>query len=602
MLSDIAAGVPRPQIKPLVAGDPQTLGAYEIRGRIGSGGMGAVYLGATPDGRVLAIKVIHPDRVGDEEFRTRFRREVAAARRVRSRQTAAVIDYDVEGPTPWLATEYVPGPTLAQVVAAVGALPEPAVRELVAGLARALDAIHAEGLVHRDVKPANVLLGPAGPCLLDLGIVADPDETSLTTTGMQVGTPQYMSPEQSLGEQVSAATDIWSLGAVAYVAATGRPPFGVGASAAVGMRVVNDQPQLEALPPGLRGLVGACLAKDPAARPTTPSLLAAATQPADGTNLPDAATELRAADTLPPVHTVAPDRENDAPRPPRRKRVALLSGLVAAALVLVGGVAAAVTWWPDGDAPVEGAVSQSAPAEQAAQPSMSPTGSPSPSPSPKASKPAAAPSSSPDTARPTAAADEVDAPAEPVAPVLKTFDGGTVSIRSDVAIGDKITAQLGGWSPAPDGQQCAWSVGGSKRDNLGSCTYTVGENDAGKPVQVEVTATKDGYEDRTVVSDPTGLVLRVLATPTCRITFERMEAVERWSGYCQVNQDPEASYQWCWYDLTAQKVIGTTECSAREMSYIYSYRREHDLRVKVIATRDGYRPSEYETTTQIPQW
>ena len=593
MLSDIAARASQPPIKPLVAGDPRTLGGYEIRGRIGSGGMGAVYLGATSDGRVLAIKVIHPEQVGDDEYRVRFRREVAAATRVRSRQTAAVIDYDVDAPTPWLASEYVPGPTLAHVVAEVGALPEPAVRELVAGLARALDAIHAEGLVHRDVKPANVLLGPTGPCLLDLGIVADPDGTSLTMTGMQVGTPQYMSPEQALGEQVSAATDVWSLGAVAYVAATGRPPFGVGASAAVGMRVVNDQPQLEALPPGLRGLVGACLAKDPAARPTTPALLAAATQPADVTDLPDAATELRATDTVPPVPTSAPDRESDATRPPGRKRRWLLAGIVGAGLVLVGGVAAAAAWWPDGDTP-EPTVAQSVPAEQAGQPSRSPNSSPSASRSP------AAPSSSPGTARPTATADEVVA--APAAPVLKAFDAGTVSIRSDVAIGEMITATLDGWSPAPDGQQCVWSVGGSKRDNLGSCSYTVGENDAGKPVQVEVKGTKDGYEDRTVVSDPTGLVLRTLAAPTCGITFERMESVERWSGYCQVNQDPEASYQWCWYDLTAEKAIGATECSQREMSYIYSYRREHDIRVKVIATREGYRPSEYETTTQVPRW
>jgi serine/threonine protein kinase len=598
VLSDIAARASQPLIKPLVAGDPRTLGEYEIRGRIGSGGMGAVYLGAAQDGRVLAIKVIHPERVGDQEFRTRFRREVAAATRVRSRQMAAVIDYDVEGPTPWLATEYVPGPTLAQVVAEVGALPEPAVRELVAGLTRALDAIHAEGLVHRDVKPANVLLGPAGPCLLDLGIVADPDGTSLTTTGLQVGTPQYMSPEQSLGEQITAATDIWSLGAVAYVAATGRPPFGVGASAAVGMRVVNDEPELETLPPGLRGLVGACLAKDPAARPTTPALLAAATQVVDGTDLSGAVTELRTADAVQPVPTGVTDRESAATRPPGRRRAWLVAGLVGAVLVLAGGVSAAAAWWPDGDTPAGTAVSPSASSEQIAQPSRSPNRSPSPSPS--ASKSATAPSSSPDTARPTATAGEVVDP--PAAPVPKTFHGGAVSIRSDVAIGEKITAKLDGWSPAPDGQQCVWSVGGSARDNLGSCTYTIGENDAGKPIQVEVTGTKDGYEDRTVVSDPTGLVLRILAAPTCGITFERMESVERWSGYCQVNQDPEASYQWCWYDLTAQKVIGATECSQREMSYIYSYRREHDIRVKVIATRDGYRPSEYETTTQVPQW
>lgn len=608
MLSDIAAGAPQPQIKPLVAGDPQELGGYEIRGRIGSGGMGAVYLGATSDGRVLAIKVIHPERIGEHEFRARFRREVAAATRVRSRQTAAVIDYDVEGPTPWLATEYVPGPTLAQVVAEVGVLPEPAVRELVAGVARALDAIHAEGLVHRDVKPANILIGPAGPCLLDLGIVADPEGTSLTTTGLQVGTPQYMSPEQALGEPVSAATDVWSLGAVAYVAATGRPPFGTGASAAVGMRVVNEPAQLGALPAGLRGLVGTCLAKDPAARPTIPALLAAVTQPAGGTDLPmvrspqptstdlpSAATELRADDGAQPTPLTTPDHQGDAARPPGRKRVGLLVGLVAAGLVLVGGgVTAAAAWWHGNNPPAAATASPSISPQQTPQPSTSQKKSPS------ASKSVAAPpSSSPDTTRPTTAGDVADAPA---APGLKTFDGGKVSIRSDVAIGERITAKLDGWSPAPDGQQCTWSVGGSRRDNLGSCTYTIGENDAGKPIQVEVTGTKDGYENRTVGSDPTGLVLRILATPTCDITFERMESVERWSGYCHVNQDPEATYQWCWYDLTAQRVIGKTECSVREMSYIYSYRREHDIRVKVIATRDGHRPSEYVATTEVPKW
>jgi serine/threonine protein kinase len=613
VLSDIAARASQPQIKPLVAGDPQRLGGYEVRGRIGSGGMGAVYLGATPDGQVVAIKVIHPERTGQHEFRTRFRREVAAATRVRSRQTAAVIDYDVEGPTPWLATEYVPGPTLAQVLAEAGALPEPAVRELVAGVARALDAIHAEGLVHRDVKPANVLIGPTGPCLLDLGIVADPEETSLTTTGMQVGTPQYMSPEQALAHEVTAATDVWSLGAVAYAAATGRPPFGTGASAAVGMRIVNEQPALEALPPGLRGLVGACLAKDPAARPTIPALLAAVTQPATGTDLPmvrppqltntdlsDAATELRAADAGQSMPATAPNHHGDVAGPPGRKRVGLVAGLVAAGLVLVGGVAAAAAaWWPDGETPlVAASASQSASPEQSAQPSKSPKKSPSPSPSPSATKSLAVPSSAPAKTQPTAGT-VVDTPDTPA---LKTFDGGTVSIRSDVAIGEKITVKLGGWSPAPDGQQCVWSVGGSERDSLGSCTYTVGENDAGKPVQVKVTGTKDGYEDRTVASDPTGLVLRLLATPTCGITFERHEAVDRWSGYCNVNQDPDASYQWCWYDLTKQQVIGKAECSQNEMSYIYSYRRERDLQVRVIATRDGYRPSEYVTTTQVPKW
>ncbi|MBE1875346.1 serine/threonine-protein kinase [Myceligenerans pegani] len=605
-MSDIVARTTPPQVKPLVAGDPRRLGGYDISGRIGRGGMGAVYLATTADGRPLAIKVIHPERADEREFRVRFRREVAAATRVRSRQTAAVVDFDVDGPTPWLATEYVPGPTLAQVVAEVGALPEPAVRELVAGVARALDAIHAEGLVHRDVKPANILIGPDGPCLLDLGIVADPDGTSLTTTGLQVGTPQYMSPEQALGERVSAATDVWSLGAVAYIAATGRPPFGTGTSTAVGLRVVNERPPLDALPAGLRGLVAACLTKDPATRPTPSAVLASVSQPAGGTDLPmlhapaptgtdlpHAATDLRTAS--------APEPSSGTPDPSPRRRRGLLVGLVTAGVMLIGGgLTASALWLSDDEPPATAGVTPGASAESSGSPSPSPRASGSASPSSSSSS---SPSASPTPASETTPVDPGDAGAgeEPAPPL--TFTPGTVAIPADVRVGQTITATTSGWSPEPAGRSCTWSIGGAQRENLGECAYTVTIDDVGKPIQVRLTATRDGYERLSQVSDPTRAVPQPqVPEPRCEISFEKHESVDRWSGYCHVDQHPDVSYQWCWYDLTSGSTIGSSECSSREMSYVFSYRREHQLRVKVIATRDQYRGSEFLTTAWVPQW
>ncbi|OKK05863.1 serine/threonine protein kinase [Streptomyces sp. CB03234] len=274
-------------MQPLEVGDPGVIGPYRLLGRLGAGGMGRVYLARSEGGRTVAVKVVHPHFALDEEFRARFRREVESARRVGgdgvsparggSRAwgwTAPVLDADPDAPVPWVATGYVSGPPLAQAVTEHGPLPEHTVRALGAGLAEALAAVHALGLVHRDVKPSNVLLALDGPRLIDFGIARATDGTaSLTSTGVSVGSPGYMAPEQILGKGVSGAADVFSLGAVLAYAATGAAPFPGGSSAALLYKVVHEEPELGgALTGELRDLVAACLAKDPAARPAPAEL------------------------------------------------------------------------------------------------------------------------------------------------------------------------------------------------------------------------------------------------------------------------------------------------------------------------------------------
>ncbi|MFI1939297.1 protein kinase [Streptomyces purpureus] len=260
-------------MQPLEAGEPRTIGAYRLLGRLGAGGMGRVYLARSEGGRTVAVKVVHPHFALDEQFRARFRREVAAARRVGGAWTAPVLDADPDAPVPWVATGYVAGPPLSQAVTEHGPLPEVTVRALGAGLAEALTAVHALGLVHRDVKPSNVLLALDGPRLIDFGIARATEGTaSLTSTGVSVGSPGYMAPEQILGTDATAAADVFSLGAVLAYAATGGAPFPGESSAALLYKVVHEEPELGdagLLDGALRELVVRCLAKDPAARPAT---------------------------------------------------------------------------------------------------------------------------------------------------------------------------------------------------------------------------------------------------------------------------------------------------------------------------------------------
>ncbi|MEU1817962.1 protein kinase [Streptomyces roseifaciens] len=260
--------------------DPRTLGAYRLLGRLGAGGMGRVYLARSDRGRTVAVKLVHPELAGQEEFRRRFRQEVDSARQVGGEWTASVLDADTEAETPWVATAYIAGPSLRQVVDRdFGPLPERSVRILGAGLARALQAVHAAGIVHRDLKPSNVLITLDGPRVIDFGIARAletvADGGGLTRTGATVGSPGFMSPEQVRGGRITPASDVFCLGSVLTYAATGRMPFGTADSGvhALMFRIAEEEPDLTGVPAGLRPLITSFLAKDPQERPTPAQVL-----------------------------------------------------------------------------------------------------------------------------------------------------------------------------------------------------------------------------------------------------------------------------------------------------------------------------------------
>ena len=270
-------------VRELQPGDPQTIGPYRLVGQLGGGGMGRVFLGVSAGGRPVAVKVIRAELAADPEFRMRFGREVAAARRVSGVFTAMVVDADVDGPSAWLATAYVPGPSLAEAIAEHGPLPAGSLLTLAAGLAESLSAIHAAGVVHRDLKPSNVLIAEDGPRVIDFGISRAAESTALTQAGLVIGSPGFMSPEQAMGYEVGQPSDIFSLGAVLAFAATGEGPFGAGTTAALLYRVVHGSPGLDQVPTEVRPLIERCLAKDPSQRPTAAGLLAdVGGPPADG--------------------------------------------------------------------------------------------------------------------------------------------------------------------------------------------------------------------------------------------------------------------------------------------------------------------------------
>ncbi|MEU9705020.1 serine/threonine-protein kinase [Streptomyces sp. NPDC047981] len=255
-------------------GDPAAIGPYRLTARLGAGGMGQVFLGHSVSGRRVAVKVVRPELAADPGFRLRFRREIDAARTVGGFWTAPVVDADPEAAAPWVASAYIEAPDLGRLVEDEGPLGEGALRGLATGLAEALEAIHRAGLVHRDLKPSNVLVTGDGPRVIDFGISkALEGGMTLTGTGLVVGTPGFMSPEQATGERVGEPSDIFSLGAVLAYAATGDGPFGVGSVPALLYRVVHDVPRLDGVPDGLRGVVARCLEKRAEARPTAGQLL-----------------------------------------------------------------------------------------------------------------------------------------------------------------------------------------------------------------------------------------------------------------------------------------------------------------------------------------
>jgi predicted Ser/Thr protein kinase len=316
-------------MQPLASDDPAEIGGYRLRAWLGSGGMGRVYLAETVAGRPVAVKVLRPELSDDQDFRARFRHEIQAARRVHGLYTAEVLDADPAATPPWLVTAYVPGPSLRQAVAERGPMPEAAALRLIAGVAEALQAIHAAGVVHRDLKPSNVVLGPDGPRVIDFGIARALENTTLTRSGMMLGTPQFMAPEQILDRPVSPALDVFALGALAAYAASGRAPFGENHPAAVSYRVLHEPPDLAGCPQGLQGLIGRCLAKDAAARPSLGQVIefcvARAGGRADAVPFPPAAVPAArpsAGGSLRPPYAVPPGwPAGTAHRPPARPAI-----------------------------------------------------------------------------------------------------------------------------------------------------------------------------------------------------------------------------------------------------------------------------------------
>ncbi|MER5789668.1 bifunctional serine/threonine-protein kinase/ABC transporter substrate-binding protein [Streptomyces sp. NPDC001980] len=338
--------------------DPSSVGGFRLLRRLGAGGMGVVYLGRSASGALAAVKVIRAQGAADDGFRARFAREAELAARVDSPWVVPVLGADATAQEPWLATGFVAGPSLAEAVAAHGPLPPSAVRVLGSLLGEALAVVHAAGLVHRDVKPGNVLLAVDGPRLIDFGIARAADDTALTASGMVVGTPGFLAPEQARGEAATAASDVFALGCVLAYAGTGRPPFGTGAPDALLYRTVHDEPDLDGVTGGLRGTLDACLAKDPGERPGAadlrlrlaedfrlrPPTADAAQSPSAW--LPDPVARMvaaRAAESLalPDIEpTVVDDPGTGQPARPSRRRLLLAGG----ALLLAGGGTGAALW------------------------------------------------------------------------------------------------------------------------------------------------------------------------------------------------------------------------------------------------------------------
>ncbi|MFF0747932.1 bifunctional serine/threonine-protein kinase/ABC transporter substrate-binding protein [Streptomyces sp. NPDC004267] len=345
-------------LQPLLPSDPSAIAGYRLLGRLGAGGMGVVYLGRTGTGELAAVKVTHAEQADQADFRARFRREVELARRVASPWAVPVTGADPDAPEPWMATAFVPGPSLGEAVREHGPLPERSVRILGGAVARALAAVHAAGLVHRDVKPGNILLAADGPRLIDFGIARVTGETGLTSADMVVGTPGFLAPEQAEARaaEIGPAADVFALGCLLAFAATGRPPFGTGALDALLYRTVHDEPDLAGVPEPLLDLVRECLAKEPAARPTAEEIVGRLTEdtpgaPADWLPAPVVATiaaRSAAMLALPDIDPTAPGTAPDAPAKPSRRGF-LLAGAGAAVLAAGGGAYALLNRRDDGD-------------------------------------------------------------------------------------------------------------------------------------------------------------------------------------------------------------------------------------------------------------
>ncbi|WP_328353305.1 serine/threonine protein kinase [Streptomyces sp. NBC_00445] len=337
-------------VQPVQPGDPRRVGPYRVVGRLGSGGMGMVYAALTATGERVAIKVVHPAQAADDEFRARFRREVQLSQRVTAPCLVPVRDADTQAATPWLVTPYIPGLTLDRHVTANGPLSGGRLYALAASTAAALAAVHAQGVIHRDVKPQNVILAPSGPQMLDFGIAHALDGTSVTRTGVMTGTPGWISPEHYRTGAVGSPGDVFAWGALLAYAATGRLPFGGGAADAVAFRVMQAEPDLDGVPASLRRLVEKALSKEPSERPSAAELAGECSE-----LLAAQATAVLTADDQQPTlisdlvsahWDLTPEAEPTWPTPPRRNsrtRLYLTVAVAAAVLGSLGGAFAAAS-------------------------------------------------------------------------------------------------------------------------------------------------------------------------------------------------------------------------------------------------------------------
>ncbi|MFD7553878.1 serine/threonine-protein kinase [Streptomyces sp. NPDC059835] len=424
---------------PLHPDDPTVMGGYRLAARLGAGGMGRVYLSHTQGGRPVALKAVRPELAEDPEFRRRFRREVEAARRVRGAYTAELIDADADGTPPWLATLYVPGPALSEAVSRGGPLPVPAVLWLMAGVAEALQVIHAAGVVHRDLKPSNVLLAADGPRVIDFGISLASGVTASTALGATIGTPQYMAPEQAQAGEVTAATDVFALGQTAAYAALGEPLYGSGPGVSVLFRIVHSAPDLSRLPEELRPIIARCLAADPRERATPAEIVAWCRRHLPGDDGPAVWREFAGPEVSVPAPVPNPTERHTFPlvwRPPlepeprsRLPRGRRRTALIAAAAVTAGAVlVTGLVWAVKATAGLRGAEASeskrhTAPASASAPKSAS-TGPGAGAPAPQTSTP---PPSTP-------------APSKPPAPVpyagLKLEEDNSIAIKEPVLRAD----------------------------------------------------------------------------------------------------------------------------------------------------------------------
>ncbi|MFB7517982.1 serine/threonine-protein kinase [Streptomyces sp. NPDC056144] len=335
-------------VKPLATGDPLRLGPYRLLGVLGEGGMGKVYVGRDGEGTPAAVKVLRPELAHDQHLAQRFVREADMARAVTSPGVARILGARTEGGRPWMAAEFLAGPTLDEAVRAYGPMDVPTVRALAARLARTLHDIHTAGLIHRDLKPANIVLTSTGPRIIDFGIARPEHGLTLTTTGQIPVTPGYGAPEQVLGQRVGPASDLFSLGAVLVYAASGRRAFDAGHVAALQYEVVHGTPDLSAVPPELQELIGPCLAKDPAFRPLAPQV-AEAFAPPKGADRAwrkgPLAEDIKRRETA--TKRLAAPEDTAVPSAPTTRRRFLTVAAVGVAVLGAGGGAGA--WWLNRD-------------------------------------------------------------------------------------------------------------------------------------------------------------------------------------------------------------------------------------------------------------